>query len=205
MPIMTEEHLEARRKQIIGAAAECFIEKGFKKTTMRDICRAAKLSPGAVYNYFPSKDKIIEAIAQASQAQNVQIIASAAEDDNPLWGVSRVFFSMAKDPACIRSMGLSLELFAESSLNRHIAKVLRENIHASIMKLAEYAKSEQEKGRLNADLDHEAIAQVLMVQFWGLNILMFINLKVDIDKFASVTKAILDGRFSAGKRKGKSR
>lgn len=205
MPIMTEEHLEARRKQIIGAATECFVEKGFKKTTMRDICRAAKLSPGAVYNYFPSKDKIIEAIAQASQAQNVQIIASAAEDDNPLWGVSRVFFSMAKDPACIRSTGLSLELFAESSLNRHIAKVLRENINASIMKLAEYVKSEQEEGRLNADLDHEAIAQVLMGQFWGLSILMFINLKVNIDKFASVTKAILDGRFSARKRKGKSR
>lgn len=205
MPIMTEEHLEARRKQIIEAAAECFVRKGFKKTTMRDICRAARLSPGAVYNYFPSKDKIIEAIAQASQAQNVQIIASAAEDDSPLWGVSRMFFSMAKDPACIRSTGLSLELFAESRLNRHIAKMLGENINASIMKLAEYVKSEQEKGRLNADLDHEAVAQVLMVQFWGLNILMFINLKVNIDKFASVTKAILDGRFSAGKRKGKSR
>ncbi len=205
MPIVTEEHLEARRKQIIGAAAECFIEKGFKKTTMRDICRTAKLSSGAVYNYFPSKDKIIEAIAQASQEQNVQIIASAAEDDNPLWGVSKVFFSMARDPACIRSTGLSLELFAESSVNPHIAKGLRENINASIVKLSEYVKSEQEKGLINGELDNEAIAQVLMVQFWGLNIMMFINLKVNIDNVSSVIEAILDGRFSARKRKGKKR
>jgi AcrR family transcriptional regulator len=203
MPKVTEEHLEARRKQIIEAAAECFIEKGFKKTSMRDIFQAAELSPGAVYNYFTSKDKIIEAIAQISQEQNVEIIASAAEDDNPLWGVAKVFFSMARDPACIRSTGLSLELFAESSVNPHIAKGLRENINASIGKLAEFVKSEQEKGLINGDLDSEAVAQILMVLFWGLNILLFINLKVNIDEFSSVFEAILNGRFSARRRKEK--
>lgn len=205
MPKVTEEHLEARRKQIIEAAAECFIERGFKKTSMRDICRAAKLSPGAVYNYFTSKDKIIEAIAQASQEQNVEIIASAAEDDNPLWGVANVFFSMAKDPACIRSTGLTLELFAESSVNPQIAKGLRENINASIGKLAEFVKSEQERGLINSDLDSEAIAQVLMVQFWGLNIMIFIDLKVNIDEFSSVFEAILNGRFSARRKKENKR
>ncbi|NIM58136.1 MAG: TetR family transcriptional regulator [Candidatus Aminicenantes bacterium] len=205
MPKVTEEHLEARRRQIIEAAAECFIEKGFKKTSMRDICRAAKLSPGAVYNYFTSKDKIIEAIAQVSQEQNVEIISSAAEDDNPLWGVAKVFFSMAKDPACIRSTGLSLELFAESSVNPQIARGLRENINASIRKLAEFVKSEQEKGLLNGDLNSEAIAQVLMVQFWGLNIMIFIDLKVNIDEFSSVFEAILNGRFSTRKRKENKR
>ena len=205
MPKVTEEHLEARRKQIIGAAAECFIEKGFKKTSMRDICRAAKLSPGAVYNYFTSKDKIIEAVAQAAQEQNVEIIASAAEDDKPLWGVAKVFFSMARDPACIRSTGLSLELFAESSVNPQIAKGLRENINASIVKLAEFVKSEQERGLINGDLDSKAIAQVLMSQFWGLNIMIFIDLKVNIDEFSSVFEAILNGRFSVRSRKEKKR
>ncbi len=205
MPKVTKEHLEARRKQIIEAAAECFIEKGFKKTSMRDICRAAKLSPGAIYNYFTSKDKIIEAIAQASQEQNVEIITSAAEDDNPLWGIAKVFFSMARDPACIRSTGLSLELFAETSVNPQIAKGLRENIDASIVKLAEFVKSEQQRGMINGDLDSEAIAQVIMVLFWGLNILIFLNMKVNIDEFSSVFEAILKGQFSVRKRKENKR
>jgi len=196
MPKMTEEHLEARRKQIIEAAVECFIEKGFKKTSMRDICRAAKLSPGAVYNYFSGKDKIIEAIAQVSQEQNVEIIASAAEDDNPLWGVAKVFFSMARDPDCIRSTGLSLELFAESSVNPQIAKSLIENINASIFKLAEFVKSEQERGVINGDLDQAAVARVLMAQFIGMNVQVFIDRNIDIDKFASVVEAILNGQFS---------
>jgi AcrR family transcriptional regulator len=197
MPKMTEEYLEARRKQIIEAAAECFIEKGFKKTSMRDICRAAKLSPGAVYNYFTGKDEIIEAIAQVSQEQNVEIIASAAEDDNPLWGVAKAFFSIARDPACIRSTGLSLELIAESSVNPQIAKSLTKNINASIVKLAEFVKSEQERGVINGDLDQVAVAQVLWAQFMGMNVQVFIDRKINIDKFASVVEAILNGQFSA--------
>ena len=196
MPKMTEEHLEARRRQIIGAAAECFIEKGFKKTSMRDICRAAQLSPGAVYNYFPSKDTIIEALAQASQEQNVEIIASAAKDDNPLWGVAKAFFSIARDPSCIRSTGLSLELIAESSVNPRIAKSLSENISASIVKLSEYVRSEQKRGVISSDLDQVAIAQVLWAQFMGMNVQTFIDRKINIDKFASVVEAILNGQFS---------
>lgn len=205
MPKVTEEHIEARRKQIIDAAAECFIENGFRKTSMRDIFRAAKLSPGAVYNYFPSKDKIVEAIAQISQEQNVEVIATAAEVDNPLWGVAKVFFSMARDPACIRSTGLSLELFAESSVNPQIAKSLIENINASIFKLAEFVKSEQEKEVINGDLDQVAVAQVLWAQFMGMNVQVFLDRKINIDKFASVVEAILNGQFSGGSRKNNKR
>jgi AcrR family transcriptional regulator len=205
MPKVTEEHLEARRNQIIGAAAECFIEKGFKKTSMRDICRAAELSPGAIYNYFSSKDKIVEAIAQVSQENNVGMIASAAEDENPLWGVAKAFFSMARDPACIQSTGLSLELFAESGVNPQIAKSLTENINASIAKLGEFVRSEQGRGSINGDLDPVAVARVLMAQFMGLNIQVFIDRKMDIDKFASVVEAVLNGRFSVSRRKDNKR
>jgi AcrR family transcriptional regulator len=172
---------------------------------MRDICRAAELSPGAVYNYFTGKDEIIKAIAHVSQEQNVEIIASAAEDDNPLWGVAKVFFSMARDPACIRSTGLSLELFAESSINPQIAQSLTENINASICKLAEFVKSEQKKGMINGDLDPVAVAQVLWAQFMGMNVQVFLDRKINIDKFASVVEAILNGQFSVRLRKENKR
>jgi AcrR family transcriptional regulator len=205
MPRVTEEHLEARRKQIIDSAAECFIEKGFKKTSMRDIFRATKLSPGAVYNYFPSKDKIVEAIAQISQAQNVEIIASAAGDHNPVWCVAELFFSMAKDPDCIKSMGLSLELFAESRVNPRISSALKKNVNASIVQLAELVKSEQEKGLINKNLDQIAVARAIMALFWGLNIQVFLDRKVNIDQYALVIDAILKGQFSELRKKENKR
>ena len=59
MPKVTEEHVEARRRQILSAALRCFAREGFHRTTMQDIFREADLSPGAVYSYFKGKDELI--------------------------------------------------------------------------------------------------------------------------------------------------
>ena len=48
MPKVSEEHLDARRRQIVDAAIVCFVRKGFHRATMQDICREAGLSAGAV-------------------------------------------------------------------------------------------------------------------------------------------------------------
>jgi AcrR family transcriptional regulator len=65
MPRVTPEHTAAQRKRILDAAAECFALNGFHATSMQDILTAAGLSAGAVYRYFPSKEAIIRALAQA--------------------------------------------------------------------------------------------------------------------------------------------
>src|SRR5262249_35862273 len=65
MPKVTEEHVAARRRQILSAAQRCFAAQGFHRTTMQDILREADLSPGAVYSYFASKDELIAAIIAA--------------------------------------------------------------------------------------------------------------------------------------------
>jgi len=53
---------EERRPQIIAAARQVFIRKGYRKTTMPDVAREAGLSVGGVYWYFKSKDEIVAAI-----------------------------------------------------------------------------------------------------------------------------------------------
>ena len=78
-PKVPEEHLEARREQILGAAIACFAEKGFHKTSMKDICNKAQLSPGAVYNYFESKDDIVEAVCKIGEEQNGALFEKTRE------------------------------------------------------------------------------------------------------------------------------
>ena len=63
-PKVPEAYLEARRTEILEAAHKCFMEKGFHYTTMQDIYKAASLSPGAVYNYFSSKEELFAAVLQ---------------------------------------------------------------------------------------------------------------------------------------------
>jgi AcrR family transcriptional regulator len=49
---------ELRKRTILNAAQQIFMEKGFDNTTMDDIAEAVELSKGAVYFYFKSKAEL---------------------------------------------------------------------------------------------------------------------------------------------------
>ncbi|MCU1340682.1 MAG: transcriptional regulator, TetR family [Candidatus Acidoferrum typicum] len=50
---------KASQAQLLSISLEMFREKGFDSTTMRDIAKAAGMSLGAFYYYYPSKDNIV--------------------------------------------------------------------------------------------------------------------------------------------------
>ena len=55
---------EARPDEVLDAALELFIEKGFAATRVEDISTRAGLSKGAIYLYFPSKEAILEGLVK---------------------------------------------------------------------------------------------------------------------------------------------
>jgi AcrR family transcriptional regulator len=55
---------EARPDEVLDAALELFMEKGFAATRVDDIAKRAGLSKGAVYLYFPSKEAVLEALVR---------------------------------------------------------------------------------------------------------------------------------------------
>jgi AcrR family transcriptional regulator len=65
MPRSKEQFEEIRNKtkeNILNASLKLFAEKGFHGTSINDIAKAAKISKGLTYNYFDSKQKIVEAL-----------------------------------------------------------------------------------------------------------------------------------------------
>ena len=58
-----------RRKQILKAAIRCFRKRGFHQTTLRDIAAEFGMSVGHIYNYFESKEAIIEAMVEDSTSR----------------------------------------------------------------------------------------------------------------------------------------
>ena len=50
---------DARRDEILRAAARIFRERGFEAAGMRDIALAADLSPANLYHYFKGKDELL--------------------------------------------------------------------------------------------------------------------------------------------------
>ena len=60
---------EETRTRILGAALAVFRERGFERSTMREIATAAEVAVGAAYYYFESKDAIVMAFYERSQNQ----------------------------------------------------------------------------------------------------------------------------------------
>jgi len=54
-----------RQREIFGAVSPLLLERGARRVTMRDAARAAYLSVGALYHYFPTKrDLVLHALTQ---------------------------------------------------------------------------------------------------------------------------------------------
>jgi AcrR family transcriptional regulator len=63
------ELVERRRRQIADAAVQLFIDKGFHKTTTRQIAAAAGFSIGSLYEYFASKEDILYMVCESIHAE----------------------------------------------------------------------------------------------------------------------------------------
>ena len=67
--VKDQELVKRRRRQIADAAVQLFIDKGFHKTTTRQIARAAGFSIGSLYEYFASKEDILYMVCEAIHAE----------------------------------------------------------------------------------------------------------------------------------------
>jgi TetR/AcrR family transcriptional regulator, repressor for uid operon len=76
-----------QEQRILDAAKKCFVRSGFRGASMHDICKEADMSPGALYRYFPSKEAIIEAIAENDRAQDAEILSNMIQNPNVLEGL----------------------------------------------------------------------------------------------------------------------
>ncbi|MGD1996416.1 MAG: TetR/AcrR family transcriptional regulator [Anaerolineae bacterium] len=67
-----EQLVEARRSQLLDAAAVVFAEKGFHRATTKEIARTAGVSEGTIYNYFDSKaDLVIGIMARLTELKDL--------------------------------------------------------------------------------------------------------------------------------------
>jgi len=84
MAVTKEKQLEIeamRRKSILDVALPLFFKHGYKKTTILDIAKAAKMSKGLVYHYFANKEEILFSYQDALNCclDEIQQIRSAKQ------------------------------------------------------------------------------------------------------------------------------
>jgi AcrR family transcriptional regulator len=75
VPKVSEDHLAARRRQILDGARRCFAEYGYDKATVRRLEEVIGMSRGAIFHHFRDKDTLFFALAH-EDAERMADVAS---------------------------------------------------------------------------------------------------------------------------------
>jgi AcrR family transcriptional regulator len=82
--IKDQELVAQRRSEIINVATRLFLERGFHKTSIRDIARACPFNLASLYMYVTSKEDILFLVAQQLIEEKARAMAAVEMlDDNP--------------------------------------------------------------------------------------------------------------------------
>lgn len=141
MPRLADPALpERRRAQILEAARYCFRERGFRDTTIEEICGEARISPGALYRYFGSKADIVAAIALDARAEAEAALERLADAEGLMDGLAELARSFLEAFDGEGDAALLADIWAEAARDPVLAKALK-------------ARDEQARGRLAAAID----------------------------------------------------
>jgi AcrR family transcriptional regulator len=80
MPDVVQERQDARRREVLDAAAALYAENGYRATSMNDLAARVGLSKPALYHYVRSKEEVLvelyEGVLRSSKATVAEIEAS---------------------------------------------------------------------------------------------------------------------------------
>ncbi|WP_156762969.1 TetR/AcrR family transcriptional regulator, partial [Mycobacterium sp. E787] len=62
---------EETRRRLLVATMRCVAQRGYSKATIREIARAADMTSGSLYHYFPNKSELL-----AATVAEIDLIAS---------------------------------------------------------------------------------------------------------------------------------
>ncbi|HEU5475238.1 MAG TPA: helix-turn-helix domain-containing protein [Actinophytocola sp.] len=75
MPRVSQDHLDARRRQILDGARACFARHGYEGATVRRLEDATGLSRGAIFHHFRDKESLFLALAEDEAHRMAEVVA----------------------------------------------------------------------------------------------------------------------------------
>ena len=160
-----------RRRQIMQAASRCFAQRGFERTTTRDIACEAGIAEGTIYNYFASKHELLLAFADIEVIEPLVTIFTGMPDADD----EEILRAFIADRLTLweRRAPLMKVLASEGLYNPQLATAAFEKIGRPALLLLEgYITRRIHEGKFRA-MDSSIVARALIGQllsqfmFWG--------------------------------------
>jgi TetR/AcrR family transcriptional regulator, repressor for uid operon len=198
MPKISEEKRQARRLQILEVASRCFARQGFHRTSMEDIVRESKSSPGAIYCYFRGKNEVISAIADQRHKRESELLAGLLTSNDISEGLQHLacaFFEMLQDPKERERRKVTIQIWAESLRDKRIRKIVERGIRLRDP-LTASLRTAQQAGQLPKDLDVDAFSRVLLALLQGFILQQAWEPEIDTEAYLTTAATLISSVFS---------
>ncbi|KXI28206.1 TetR/AcrR family transcriptional regulator [Paraglaciecola hydrolytica] len=160
---------EARRKQVLKAAEDCFRRKGYHGAGMAEISKTAGMSAGHIYNYFASKEAIIESIIQQDMEEMFSIFQQFEDQSGELVKVMIEGCDHGVERHLNREDGiLKIEMLAEAARNPKVAFLLQESDTQARTRMRGLLVGERSQVKDVTDKELDARINVMFAMFSGL-------------------------------------
>jgi AcrR family transcriptional regulator len=120
-----ERHKEELKKEILDAAKELFMQKGYEATSIRNIAEKIEYSPATVYLYYKDKDEIMHALHQEGFKILIQyfgVLATIAHPFERLKAMGEAYIKFAMENHDMYNL-----IFVSSDPLKHVESCYDEN------------------------------------------------------------------------------
>jgi AcrR family transcriptional regulator len=170
MPKLSPSAMEKKKSRIEEAARELFITQGFHATSMRNIAARAGTSLGNVYNYYRTKEEILESIIGRYQTViDSRLRAIFDEIEEPLDPDSLVRFGRQIKEMVNAHHDFWLLMYIDvlEFENRHFRKMFEGLVHNLRRRFSTQFAELKKQGRVHPDVDPAVGFTAVYMQFFN--------------------------------------
>jgi AcrR family transcriptional regulator len=170
VPRVSQDYLDARRRQILQAARRCFARDGFHTTSMQDILAESGLSAGAVYRYFPAKADIAEAIATEATGLVTSLILSrgrTADPPSPADLLGEIMSAVESLDDEENLTGLAMQVWGEALRSPAMAKVVEHGMAQVEAAVSPVVEAYQQRNEIDPAVPAGDVARLFIVLIQG--------------------------------------
>ena len=167
MPKVVPGYKEAAKSKIIETAYGVFTQKGFDDSTMDDVAKRIGVTKGALYQYFESKDDLLEAIFPMTQRMFREALVRSFEGRTFVDGMRGLLDWIADEYS--RNYGVLFAWLAGASRKPGLKKLLDEEVQQDLQILEEFIEGRSQKGgpRTKAEIRAQAeFLETMLVGTW---------------------------------------
>ena len=165
--------MQERREELLSAARQVVLEKGFARATVRDIAARAGCSTGALTNHFPSRADIVGTLAGRGREARHSLLRSIASGPDPLAGLADAVSGMLTGPDSTQLAALELEVLVEGRTEPDVGAIVGAGAQDALTALCELLESTGLDAGTSVDR-----ARRLLAAYYGLSALAALGVPV---------------------------